>query len=302
VERRWPQVAPILFLAFFGFNAYASEPIVHTQYGDVRGVLEGQVESFKGLPFALPPVKALRWMPPQELPHIHPYEPGVAFDASHFSSQCPQIRPAQGPGDVPVFVGNEDCLYLNVFRPSGAKDLLPVIVFIHGGSLITGSASLGYPYPIAIYDGSRLAQNANVVVVTLNYRLGPLGLIGHPELSRTSGYGHSGNYAYMDQIQALRWVRDNIAAFAGNPNNVTLSGRSAGATSVWILMTSPLTKDKSLFHRTIVDSGVREGAPSLQKMRARSWPDYSIVQIRRVAIRVAHMRWPACATSRQKKS
>jgi para-nitrobenzyl esterase len=167
-----------------------------------------------------------------------------------------------------VFVGDEDCLYLNVFRPSGAEqpgaELLPVIVFIHGGYLVTGSASLGYPFPIAVYDGSRLAQNANVVVVTLNYRLGPLGFIGHPELSRTSGYGHSGNYAYMDQIQALRWVHANIRDFGGDPNNVTLSGHSAGATSVWILLTSPLTKDKGLFHHAIVHSGVREGATSDQ--------------------------------------
>jgi para-nitrobenzyl esterase len=160
---------------------------------------------------------------------------------------------------VSVFVGDEDCLYLNVFKPSGATGL-PVIVFIHGGAQITGSASETSPNHVAIYDGSRLAQNANVVVVTLNYRLGPLGYIGHPELSRTSGYGASGNYAYMDQIHVLKWVQRNIVAFGGDPNNVTLSGQSAGATSVWILMTSPLSKN--LFHRAIVLSGLWEPALS----------------------------------------
>jgi para-nitrobenzyl esterase len=222
-----------------------SEPVVHTQYGDVRGVVEGEVESFKNLPFARPPTGKLRWMPPQE-----PDSWTGIRDASHFSAKCPQKRQTDQ-----IFVGNEDCLYLNVFKPSGATGL-PVIVFIHGGSQIWGSASQTLLNPVAVYDGSRLAQNANVVVVTLNYRLGPLGYIGHSELSRTSGYGASGNYAYMDQIQALKWVKRNIAAFGGDPNNVTLSGHSAGGTSVWILMTSPLSK--GLFHRAIVYSGVRE--------------------------------------------
>jgi para-nitrobenzyl esterase len=245
------QLVQFLFLGLFGFfgllgvEAYAGGPIVHTKYGDVRGVAEGQVESFMNLPFARPPTGKLRWMPPQE-----PDSWTNTRDASHFSAQCPQKRQTDQ-----IFVGNEDCLYLNVFKPTGATGL-PVIVFIHGGSQIWGSASFRALNQVAVYDGSRLAQNANVVVVTLNYRLGPLGYIGHPELSRTSGYGASGNYAYMDQIQALKWVKRNIAAFGGDPNNVTLSGHSAGATSVWILMTSPLSK--SLFHRAIVHSGVRE--------------------------------------------
>jgi para-nitrobenzyl esterase len=229
------------------------QPIVHTKNGDVRGVLVGQVESFKGLPFAAPPTGKLRWMPPQD-----PHDWTGIRDASHFSSECPQIDP-----NKKMFVGSEDCLYLNVFRPSGVTGL-PVIVFIHGGSEISGSASQTSPpsprnpHGVVVYDGSRLAQNANVVVVTLNYRLGPFGYIGHPELSRTSPYGASGNYAYMDQIQALKWVRRNIADFGGDPNKVTLTGHSAGATSVWILMTSPLSKN--LFHRAIVYSGVREPA------------------------------------------
>jgi para-nitrobenzyl esterase len=223
------------------------QPIVHTENGRVRGVLVGQVESFKGLPFAAPPIGKLRWMPPRD-----PGNWAGIRDASQFSKVCPQIDPNSSP---PAFTGDEDCLYLNVFRPSGAVGL-PVIVFIHGGSEISGSASETSPNGVHIYDGSRLARNANVLVVTLNYRLGPLGYFGHPELSRTSGYGASGNYAYMDQIQALKWVRRNIAAFGGDPGNVTLTGHSAGATSVWVLMTSPLSKE--LFHRAIVHSGVGE--------------------------------------------
>jgi len=244
------QLVQFLFVGLFGLNAYASEPVVHTQNGEVRGVLQGKVESFKALPFAAPPIGKLRWMPPQE-----PDSWAGICDASNFSPKCPQRRPDD------VFIGNEDCLYLNVFKSSGAE-ALPVIVFIHGGSNVSGSASLTSRNVVAVYDGSRLAQNGNVVVVTLNYRLGTLGFIGHPKLSATSGYGGSGNYAYMDQIQALKWVQRNIAAFGGDPSNVTLFGHSAGAKSVWVHMSSPLSG--GLFHRAIVHSGVREGAQSLR--------------------------------------
>src|SRR5262245_29612613 len=212
------QLVQILLLSLFGLNAYASEPIVHTQSGDVRGVSQGHAESFKALPYAASPVGNLRWMPPQE-----PTNWMGIRDASNFSPKCPQKRPDD------VIVGNEDCLYLNVFRPAGATETLPVIVFIHGGSNFSGSASLTSPNVVAVYDGSRLAQNENVVVVTLNYRLGPLGFLVHSQLSATSGYMGSGNYAYMDQIQALKWVQRNIAAFSGDPSNVTLFGHSAGA-------------------------------------------------------------------------
>src|SRR6266446_6332401 len=140
-----------LVLGLFWVNVHASAAIVYTQNGPVRGVLQGQVESFKALPFAAPPVGKLRWMPPQE-----PANWTGIRDASHFSSKCPQERPDD------VFIGIEDCLYLNVFKPSGAS-ALPVIVFVHGGSLISGSASLTSPNMVAVYDGSRLAENANVV-------------------------------------------------------------------------------------------------------------------------------------------
>jgi para-nitrobenzyl esterase len=251
------QLVQFLFLGLFGFlgllgvEAFASGPIVHTQNGDVRGVSQGQVESFKGLPYAAPPVGPLRWMPPQP-----PADwTGKIRDASYFSAKCPQKRPDD------VFIGNEDCLYLNVFRPSNAK-ALPVMVFIHGGSNVVDSASdTLLEYRVPVYDGSRLAQNENMVVVTLNYRLGTLGFMVHKRLSALTSYKGSGNYAYMDQIQALQWVQSNIAAFGGDPGNVTLVGQSAGAKSVWVLMTSPLSK--GLFHRAIVHSGLRESAKDL---------------------------------------
>jgi para-nitrobenzyl esterase len=237
----------LFFLGSFGLEACANDPIVRTQNGDVRGVAQGQVESFKALPYAAPPIGPLRWMPSQELENWT----GIR-DASNFSSHCPQK-------DEGKFVGNEDCLYLNVFRPVGAR-ALPVIVFIHGGSNIRGSAGQKGYDDIHIYDGSQLAQK-NVVAVTLNYRLGTLGFIGHPILSASSGYGGSGNYGYMDQIQALKWIQRNIAAFGGDPSNVTLFGQSAGGKSVWVHLTSPLTA--GLFHRAVVHSAVREGAKEL---------------------------------------
>jgi para-nitrobenzyl esterase len=251
------QLAPLLFLAFFGFAAHASEPIVHTQYGYVRGVSEGQVESFKGLPFAAPPV---RWKQPED-----PQGWGGTRDASHFSSQCQQERYQPHI----EYIGNEDCLYLNVFRPTAEQpgaELLPVIVFIHGGSLVSGSASETSPNLVAVYDGSRLAEAAQVVVVTLNYRLGPFGFLSHKKLSAESGHG-SGNYGYLDQIKALNWVQNNIGYFGGDKNNVTLFGQSAGATSVWVHISSPLSK--GLFHRAIVDSGVEDEAEPLEKAQGR---------------------------------
>jgi para-nitrobenzyl esterase len=240
----------LLFSGLFGSQACAND-VVRIQNGDVRGVTQGQVQSFKAIPYAAPPVGKLRWMPPQE-----PADWTGIRDASDFSSACPQKRPPNF-----VFEGDEDCLYLNVFKPSDAKGL-PVIVFIHGGANVQYSAGFKSPNGVAIYDGSSLAKNGNAVVVTLNYRLGVLGFIGHEKLSKTSGYNGSGNYAYMDQNLALKWVQRNIAAFGGDPNNVTLFGQSAGAKSVWVHMTSPLSG--GLFHRAIVHSGVREGARDLR--------------------------------------
>jgi para-nitrobenzyl esterase len=235
----------ILVLCSIGTKTFAAGgPVAHTPNGDVEGTDQGAVESFKGLPYAKPPLADLRWKPPQD-------PANWSGDGTKFSSPCPQSPDMNGN-----FIGSEDCLYLNVFRPKGAQDL-PVMMFIHGGHNEIDSASpltLGEKTP---WDGSDLAQNGNngnVVVVTINYRLGALGFIAHPKLSKESGYDGSGNYGYMDQIQALKWVSRNIAAFGGNPNNITVFGQSNGGGSVLILMTSPLSQ--GLFHKAISHSGV----------------------------------------------
>src|SRR5262249_22502323 len=138
-----------------------------------------------------------------------------------------------------------------VFRPQGAQKL-PVFVFIHGGHNSVESAGL-IQNGVAAYDGSDFAQNSGVVVVTINYRLGALGFIAHPALSEESGYQRSGNYGYMDQLRALKWVNRNIAAFGGDPDNVTLLGRSSGGGGIMVLIASPLAR--GLFHNAIIHSG-----------------------------------------------
>jgi len=246
----------ILVLCSIGSKTFAAGgPVVHTQNGDVQGVEDqkGTVESFEGLPYAAPPLGDLRWKPPQD-----PANWEGDLDASRFSSPCPQLDKLSGE-----FIGSEDCLYLNVFRPKGARGL-PVMMFIHGGHNEMESAS---PLPgdkVPAYEGSKLAENGNVVVVTINYRLGTLGFIAHPKLSdesaaHASGYQGSGNYGYMDQIQALKWITRNIAAFGGNPNNITVFGQSNGGGGVLILMTSPLSR--GLFHKAISHSGVFDSLP-----------------------------------------
>jgi para-nitrobenzyl esterase len=238
----------ILVSCAVGTRVFADAPVVHTQNGYVAGVedQQRQVESFKRVPFAAPPLGDLRWKPPQD-----PANWTGVRDASDFSSMCPQ---RMEDGTVfGRFIGNEDCLYLNVFRPKGAQGL-PVMMFIHGGHNSTESAG---PLPgdlVPVHDGSDLAQNGKVVVVTINYRLGALGFIGHPKLSMESLYPGSGNYGYMDQIKALHWVHNNITAFGGNPNNITVFGLSNGGGGVLVLMASPLTQ--GLFHRAIIHSGV----------------------------------------------
>jgi para-nitrobenzyl esterase len=234
-----------LVLGSLGANAFADAPVVHTQNGDVLGVLQGSIESFKALPFAAPPVGDLRWKPPQD-----PANWLGVRDGSKFSSACTQAQKDPVTGSVSV-IGSEDCLYLNVFRPQRAQGV-PVIVFIHGGHNVTESAAEA-ANGVAVYDGSELAQNGNVVVVTTNYRLGALGFIAHPALSDESGYHASGNYGYMDQIRALKWVSRNIAAFGGDPKNITLFGQSSGGGGVLVSMVSPLSQ--GLFHRAIIHSG-----------------------------------------------
>ncbi len=203
----------------------------------------------QGIPFAAPPVGALRWKPPQP---PTPWE-GVR-PCTSFGPVCPQPKSAFGQTPEPQ---NEDCLYLNVWclaaRPEAPR---PVMVWIHGGGHTTGAGSLG------IYDGANLARKG-VVLVTINYRLGPLGFLAHPALSQESPDGVSGNYGVLDQIAALAWVQRNVAGFGGDPKRVTIFGESAGASSVTALMVCP--QARSLFHRVIAESGFAGGYRKLRE-------------------------------------
>ncbi|HVO11464.1 MAG TPA: carboxylesterase family protein [Vicinamibacteria bacterium] len=221
--------------------ATAPAPTARTESGVVSGVVADGVVSWKGVPYAAPPVGDLRWREPQPPP---PW-PGVrAADAyAHDCMQEPFPSDAAPLGTPP----SEDCLYLNVWAPqthAGAR--LPVMVWIHGGGFVNGGSSP------AVYDGSRFARRG-VVLVSFNHRLGRFGFFAHPALTRESPKGPLGNYGYLDQIAALRWVQRNVAAFGGDPGNVTVFGESAGGGSVLMLMTSPLAR--GLFHKAIVESG-----------------------------------------------
>jgi para-nitrobenzyl esterase len=209
--------------------------------GKLRGEAQGAVVSFKGIPFAQSPVGELRWKPPQPVAKWQGVRDAVGFGAD--CMQLPFPSDAAPLGMKPA----EDCLYLNVWRPAhptGKK--LPVLVWIYGGGFVNGGSSP------AVYDGSPFARDG-VVFVSFNYRLGRFGFFAHPALSAEKSGGPLANYAIMDQIAALEWVRRNIAAFDGDSGNVTICGESAGGMSVHILMTSPAAS--GLFQKAIVQSG-----------------------------------------------
>lgn len=217
--------------------ALAEVTLARVTGGEVSGVAEGGIGVFKGIPFAAPPVGDLRWKAPA------PVKPWTGVrKADAFANACMQAPNTQG-NTAPV---SEDCLYLNVWTPAKAANArLPVIVWIHGGGYVGGSTSIG------MYDGTGFAKKG-VVLVSLAYRLGPYGFMAHPELSRESGHG-SGTYGIQDLIAGLRWVNANIAAFGGDPANVTIFGHSAGAGAVSFLAASPLAKGQ--FHKVIAMSG-----------------------------------------------
>ena len=232
--------------------------VVVTQKGKVQGLIsaDGAVEVFAGIPYAKPPVGELRWREPQE---PDAWEGTLVCD--HFAPQSMQPTDSALYSSLAQIIGyhdyeirlddnyvtpvSEDSLYVNVWKPSGEVDGLPVLVFIHGGSLQTGQPWYGD------YSGMGLAREG-VIVVNMGYRLGVFGYLADEELAAESPNGTTGNYGLLDQIKALEWVRDNIAAFGGDPGNVTLAGESAGAASVSALCTSPLAK--GLFRRVILES------------------------------------------------
>jgi para-nitrobenzyl esterase len=216
-------------------------PVVRTADGSVQGKTAGATAEYLGIPYAAPPVGALRWQPP----HPAASWPGVR-QATSFAPACAQPASPPGAGST-----SEDCLYLNVFAPAGAKDRnLPVMVWIYGGSLLTGESN--------DYNPAALVGNG-VIVVTINYRLGALGFLADTALASAPG-GPSGDYGLMDQQAALRWVQGNIGGFGGDARNVTLFGESAGGLSVLAQLASPSAR--GLFQRAIVESGTYDLAQS----------------------------------------
>lgn len=229
--------------------ADSNSSLVTTTGGPVQGTELNDTISFKAIPYAKSPVGELRWAPPVAA------EPWTeTFRATHFRSACPQLSMS----NVLVIDGEEDCLSLNVWRPANAEAKnLPVMVFIHGGANMSGAANVSVLGKY-LYDGTKLAAEKDVVVVTIQYRIGALGFLSHPALSKESGHG-SGNYATMDQILALQWLQKNISKFAGDPANVTIFGQSAGAASVLTLLASPVAR--GLFAKAIVQSGYLNELP-----------------------------------------
>ncbi len=227
-----------------------SPPVVGAPAGKLQGEAAGDVRIFRGIPFAQPPVGALRWKPP--LPAAK--WKGVR-DATRFGPACVQPKPRAASiysWELPAI--SEDCLTLNIWAPAEAKNA-PVFVWIHGGALSGGSGSE------PLYDGTKFAERG-IVFVSINYRLGVLGFFAHPALSAESRRNISGNYGLLDQIAALEWVKANIASFGGDPSNVTIAGESAGGLSVMYLMAT--REARGLFSKTILQSAYMINAPELR--------------------------------------
>ncbi len=249
--------APLMLLiVIFGFSFKKSglvsgenDIIVKIADGSLQGVVEQSgVTSFKGIPFAAPPVGELRWREPQP---VKKWE-GIR-KADHFGPRAMQTAIFGDMGFRSAGM-NEDCLYLNVWTPhTQSKKLLPVLVYFYGGGFVAGDGSESR------YDGESMAQNG-IVALTVNYRLGVFGFMAHPELTKESPFHASGNYGLLDQAAALKWVRENISMFGGDPHRVTIAGESAGSISVSAQMASPLSKN--LINAAIGESGAILGTLS----------------------------------------
>jgi len=258
--------ASLCFLVFGAFRYLGPERVaaldtVTVTGGTISGGLNasGKIHFFKGIPFAAPPVGALRWKAPQPVQSWKGVRPCVAFGPSPMQDEPRPFSMWSEEFLIPKKPISEDCLYLNVWTGAGSpKEKRPVIVWIYGGGFGSGGSAA------PIYDGEAMAKKG-IVFVSINYRVGVFGFFAHPELTKESGHHASGNYGLMDQVAGLKWVRQNIAAFGGDPGNVTIAGQSAGSMSVNCLVASPLAK--GLFRRAIGESGAQftNENPTLQK-------------------------------------
>src|SRR6266498_86363 len=261
-SRLWGSLAALAMAMGVGAAALSQSPppIVKIDSGELQGVLADGVASFKGIPFAAPPVGELRWRPPQPVANWTSVR-----QASEFGADCMQGRfgppPAAAAGAPAPRMPSEDCLYLNVWRPAdqGARNL-PVMVWIYGGGFTGGSSASPNTSGIGF-------AKLGLVLVAMNYRVGRFGFFAFPDLSSEHPDETKGNYAYMDQIAALQWVKRNITAFGGNPDNVTIFGFSAGGVSVHSMLASPMAR--GLYQKAIVESGgSRDSVLTARPMRA----------------------------------
>jgi para-nitrobenzyl esterase len=249
----------LLMTAQLWAQSYTTTNVVTTESGPVKGAVKDGVLAFKGIPFAASPTGQLRWRAPQP---VTPWK-GVR-DATEYASDCAQLP---FPSDAaPLGTStSEDCLYLNVWKPAAPQTgKLPVMVWIYGGGFVNGGSS-----PL-VYSGHHFAENG-IVFVSFNYRVGRFGFFGHPALTQEHPEELHGNYGYMDQIAALKWVQQNIAAFGGDPSQVTVFGESAGGGSVLTLLTSPLSQ--GLYQRAIIESGGGRGLLMGQRYLSKTGPD-----------------------------
>lgn len=235
-------------LAFLGAIHFGNaQTLVNTQFGPIQGSANGNVLQFLGVPFAKPPVGNLRWKAPEE-----PATWASALPTTSFAPECPQKKFQQG-GSTFTLTGNEDCLYLNIWTPQTGPGTRPVLVFIHGGGNQQGSAS-EVNGGTQMFFGKNMAERGDAVVVTIQYRLGPLGFLAHPGLEPETTNNTSGNYAILDQILALRWIKTNISKFGGDSTKVMIFGESAGGLNVGNLLHTPLAS--GLFQRACIQSAV----------------------------------------------
>jgi para-nitrobenzyl esterase len=259
------RICTLVFVSLLGCISFTPAPddlgTIKTEAGPISGTKNkaGDIHIFKGIPFAAPPLGELRWKAPQPVKPWSGIKKCETFGPSPMQNKPAPFSMWSAEFLIPAQPISEDCLYLNVWtKAKSAGEKRPVLVWIYGGGFVSGGSA------VPIYDGEAMARKG-IVFVSMNYRVGIFGFFAHPELTKESGRNASGNYGLMDQIAALQWVQQNIAAFGGDPKNVTIAGQSAGSMSVHALVASPLAKN--LFGKAIAQSGANfsRGSVSLQQ-------------------------------------